>query len=167
MIPLPPHVVIGFLVNHTKDVIEYINDVKDASKDQKNLSDELATTQTVLAQLNSHADDDDWKETMATLCAAGGPFDQLSVELKSMEKKLKAATGKFGKTGKALMWHFTKDGVKKHFDRIERIKTLLQLAVQNNHRSVPPKSRLISESSPRHFKRTWFALKRCSKVRIR
>lgn len=167
MIPLPPHAAIGFLLEHTKEVIDYINDVKDASKDQKNLSDELAATQTVLSQLNSHADDDGWKETMGALCAAGGPFDQLTVELKSMEKKLKPPTGMFKKSGKALAWHFTKDGVKKHFDRIERIKALLQLAVQNNHRSIPPRKILISESSQKPFKRTWCPLKRCSKVRIR
>jgi hypothetical protein len=139
MIPIPPHTAIGFLLDHTKEVIECINDVKDAGKDQKALSDELVATQTVLSQLNSHADDDGWKETMGALCAVGGPFDQLTVELKSMEKKLKPPTGMFKKSGKALTWHFTKDGVKKHFDRIERIKALLQLAVQNNHRSIPPK----------------------------
>lgn len=139
MIPLPPHAAIGFLLEHTKEVLDYINDVKDANTDRKNLSDEIVATQTVLSQLNSHADDDGWEETMGALCAAGGPFDQLTVELKSMEKKLKPPSGMFKKSGKALAWHFTKDGVKKHFDRIERIKALLQLAVQNNHRSDPPK----------------------------
>jgi thiamine pyrophosphokinase len=118
MILLPPHAAIGFLLNHTEEVIDYINDVKDANKDQKNLSDKLVATQTVLSQLKRHADDNGWKETMGALCATGGPFDHLTVELKSMENKLKPSTGMF-KSGNALAWDFTKAGVKKHFDRIE------------------------------------------------
>jgi len=167
MIPLPPHVIIGFLLDHTKEVIDYINDVKDASKDQNNLFDELVATQTVLSQLRGNADDDNWKETMGALCTAGGPFDQLKVELKSMESKLKRPTGMISKTGRALGWHFTKDGVMKHFARLERIKSFLHLAVQNNHQYIPAKTDLIVESLPKHFKRTLFASKKCSKVRTR
>lgn len=141
MIPVPaPHVAIGFLLHHTKTVIDYLRDVKDANKDQKNLLDELVATQTVLAQLDHHANDNDWKETMAALVATGGPFDQLKLELKCMKSKLKPTTGMLSKAVDALGWHFAKDGVKKHFDRIERIKALLHLALQNNHRLVPFKT---------------------------
>jgi hypothetical protein len=138
MIPLPaPHVIIGFLIDHTKTVIDYINDVKNASEDQKNLFDDLVTTQTFLTQLDSHTHHEDWKETMEALSATGGPFDQLKLELMRMKRKLEPPTGKLAKAGKALGYHFIKDDIKKHFDRIERIKTLLHLAVQNNHRFVP------------------------------
>ena len=141
MIPLPaPHVVIGFLIDHTKTVIDYINDVRNANEDQRNLSAELMAMQTVLAQLDSHADDEDWKETMEALVTTGGPFDQLKLELKRMKRKLEPPTSKFRKAGRALGYHFTKDDVKKHFDRIERIKSLLQLAVENNHRFGPFKA---------------------------
>ena len=141
MLPLPaPDVVIGFLLKHTKTVIDYINDVKNASNDKKNLLDELAATQIVLSQLDSHVNDEDWKETMEALVAVGGPFDQLKLELKGLKRKVELPTGKLRKAGQALVYHFTKDDLKKHFDRIERIKTLLQLAVQNNHRSVPLKN---------------------------
>jgi hypothetical protein len=141
MLPLPaPHVVIGFLLNHTKTVIDYINDVKNASHDQKNLLDELVATQMVLSQLDKHVNAEDWKETMETLGAVGGPFDHLKLELKRMKRKVEPPTGKLRKAGKALVYHFTKDDLKKHFDRIERIKTLLQLAVLNNHRSGPFKN---------------------------
>jgi hypothetical protein len=33
-----------------------------------------------------------------------------------------------------MAWHFNKDDVKKHFERIGRINEVLQLALQNNHR---------------------------------
>lgn len=137
MIPITPLEVIEDLLKHGKTVCDYIRDVKNANKDQKNLFDELLATQTVLAQLRAHVCDEDWDETMETLVATGGPFDQLQLELRYMENKLRPPTGRLGKTGKALAWHFNKDVVKKHFDRIERIKALLQLAVQNNHRPVP------------------------------
>jgi hypothetical protein len=140
MLPIPPHVVISAVLDHGKTVIDYIKDVKHANEEQKKLLDEVVATQLVLARLDSYANDDDWKDTMEALVAPRGPLDQLKLELKRMETKLKPPTGRFSKAGKALVWHFGKDDVKKHFDCIERIKTLLTLALHNNHRSAPFKS---------------------------
>jgi len=158
---LPVPTVIGFLIDHTKTVIEYINDVQNASDDRKNLYNDLVAMQTVLVQLESHADDLDWKETMEALSTPGGAFDQLKLELKRMETKLEPPTGKLSKSGKALAWHFNKDNVKKHFDRIDRIKNLLQLAVQNNHRFVPSTYPLISVSLQKPSRRRWNLSRKC------
>ena len=127
---------IGFLLEHTKTVIDYINNVKNCGQDQKKLLNELAATQIVLGQLDTHVNDEDWKETMEALGAVGGPFDQLKLELKRMKRKLEPPSGKLRRAGKAMLYHFSKDDLQKHFGRIERIKSLLQLAVQNNHRFV-------------------------------
>jgi hypothetical protein len=156
---IPPHV----LLDHIKTVIDYINDVKNASKDQKALFDDLVSLQTVLAQLDSNAsaNDEDWKETMGALSTTGGAFDQLKLELNRMKTKLEPPTGKLGRAGKALGWHFNKDDAKKHFDRIERIKGLLQLALENNHRSVPFKIPLIPGGLRKPLKTTWDRSRKC------
>jgi len=149
MIPSPLE-----LYQHAKVVYDYLKDVKDAGDDQANLLGETVAMQTLLKQLESHADEPHWKATMEALRAPRGPFDQLEFELKRMESKLKPA-GKMKKTGKALMWHWSKDDVKKQCERIDRIKGLLQIALLNNERFVCFKGALISESLPKCFKRTW------------
>jgi hypothetical protein len=149
MIPSPLE-----LYKHAKVVYDYLKDVKDAGDDRANLLGETVAMQTLLKQLESHADEPDWKATMEALRAPRGPFDQLELELKRMESKLRP-TGKLKKAGKALMWHWTKDDVKKQCERIERIKGLLQIALQNNNRLVRYKDTLISESLRKRFRRMW------------
>jgi hypothetical protein len=149
MIPSPVE-----LYDHAKVVYDYLKDVKDAGDDRENLLGETVAMQALLKLLESHADEPDWKATMEALRAPRGPFDQLELELKRMESKLKP-TGKFKKAGKALMWHWTKDDVKKQCERIERIKGLLQIALQNNNRFVRYKGRLISGTLRKRFRRMW------------
>jgi hypothetical protein len=128
--------VINGISDHAVTVIKYLNDVKNASNDQKALLDEILAIPPILTRLQHHAGDDRWKATMQALSQENGPFDQLNSELQKMEKKLKAPTGKFakiGNAGKSLVWSFNKDDVKKHLDRIERIKSILVLSLENNH----------------------------------
>ena len=86
---------------------------------------------------------------MEAFCVVGGPFDQLKLELKRMATKLEPPSGMFKKADKVLRWHFSKDDVKKHFDRIERIKSLLQLGLNNNNRFLSSGTSLSLESFPR------------------
>jgi hypothetical protein len=128
--------VINGISDHVVTVVKYLDDVKNASKDQKALLDEILAIPPILTGLQHHAGDDRWKATMHALSEQNGPFEQLTYELQKMEKKLKAPTGKFAtlaKTGNSLVWSFNKDGVKKHLDRIERIKSILVIALENNH----------------------------------
>lgn len=124
---------IGGLLGDAKTVVAYIEDVKDANEDKDKLLSEIEATQTLLQQLQNHENDGTWKETMEALNVPRGPFEQLRQELKHMETKLKPSNKIWKRGAKALVWHFTKDGIRKHFDRIERLKGILQLALQNNH----------------------------------
>jgi hypothetical protein len=128
--------VIGGILEHVKTVVNFVNDIKNATEDRKKLLDEALATETVLTQLQAHAEEEEWKATMEALTATSGPFEQLELELERMTKKLHPSEGKLFKARKALEWPFSKDGIKKHFDRIERIKGLLQIALANNHRFV-------------------------------
>ena len=126
--------VIGSVLGHAKITVDYLKDVKNASKDQKDLLNEIIATQSILTQLQDHAKDAQWKATMDTLNQKDGLLEQLTTELEKMETKLKWKSGKVGKAVNAMTWHFNKDDVKKHFERIGRINGVLQLALQNNHR---------------------------------
>jgi predicted nuclease with TOPRIM domain len=123
---------IGTLLQQIQVVVEYINDVKDANEDRNKLDEEIQATKVVLKQLESHANEDEWKETMEALSAPGGVFEGLKQELDSMANKLKPPNKKWKRGAKSLIWNFTKDGIRNHFDRIERLKGLLMIALQNN-----------------------------------
>jgi hypothetical protein len=128
--------IINDISDHALTVVKYLNDVKNSSKDQNALLDEINAIPPILARLQHHVADEKWKATMETLGQENGPFEQLTSELQKMEKKLKTPSGKFAtvaKVAKSMAWSFNKDDDKKHFDRIERIKSILQLALQNNH----------------------------------
>lgn len=139
MIPISPIHVIGELIGHIDTTVSYINDVQHANEDQKKLLDEahatqglLRVTQDFLKKLASHATEGKWKATINKLNEPGGLFHQLSSELEKMAKKLTPHNNKFDKAKKAVFWHFIKGDIKKHFDRIERIKSLLSIALQND-----------------------------------
>ena len=136
MVVIEPMTVIGGILGHAKSTVDYLKDVKNASKDQKDLLNEIIATQSILTQLQSHAKDAQWKVAMDALNQKDGALEQLTAELEKMETKLKSPSGKVGKAVNVLAWHFNKDDVKKHFERIGRINGVLQLALQNNHRFI-------------------------------
>jgi hypothetical protein len=103
---------------------------------------------------------------MEALTATGGPFEQLELELESMKKKLTPSEGKLFKARKALEWPFSKEGVKKHFDRIERIKGLLQIALHNNHRFVPFTLRVNFRELTKAIKETLVQVKQMMKGKL-
>jgi uncharacterized phage infection (PIP) family protein YhgE len=138
MVVIEPTTVIGAVLNHAKTVIEYLKDIKDAKKDQNDCLNEIAALTQTLTRLQKHAGDDQWKGTMEALSQENGAFEQLTSELEKLVETLKPPTGNVAKVGNRLAWHFIKDGVKKHFDRIQRILIILHLALGNNHAYEPP-----------------------------
>jgi len=121
------------VLKYSKKLFDYIKDVKNVRKDQQQLVDEIIATEFLLKTLDSHANDEDWQETVTTLSEPKGIFHQLKSELEDLEtKKLAQPTGKFDSAKKALVWPFSEKEVKHRIDRIERIKTLLQIAESND-----------------------------------
>ena len=121
------------VLKYSKKLFDYIKDVKNARKDQQQLVDEINATEFLLKTLDSHANDTDWQETFAKLSEPNGIFDKLKLELSDLEaKKLKPPTGKFDLAKKSLVWLFSETEVKHRIERIERIKSLLQIAAGND-----------------------------------
>ena len=121
------------LLEFAKDVIQYMKDVYEATEQKQMLLQEVDATREVLARLNRYSTESKWKETMDALMRRQGPLEQLSAVFKRIESKLKPPTGKWSKATKALIWPFTKGEVALLLTRIERIKALLNIALQNEH----------------------------------
>ncbi|SJL14339.1 uncharacterized protein ARMOST_17795 [Armillaria ostoyae] len=129
-------------ISHT--IVGYLKDVKEAPKERDKLSKELSTLEIYLGtvnQLTRIADaDDPW---LATTQRLSGPFVQLGLLLQDLKKKLEPASDGIGKMKQRLLWRFSKENVEDALKKIERIKTLVIVAVQHDHAAL---SRAMNEA---------------------
>lgn len=121
------------LIDTTTTVIKYLNDVEKAPKDQARLAQEATNLLPLLTSMR-----DTVKEAKATdqcfsrICSLGsmnGPLDQLKEAMEDLAKKVQPETG-FKKIGKALLWTIDKKECNEILEKIERVKTLIVLTLQ-------------------------------------
>lgn len=120
-------------IGTASNVIEYINDVKSASEDRKNLLEELQSTHYLLYRIKDQASQAHWdeklSETMKWLSVPKGPLEQFQRALEKLASKLKPVEG-LKKAGKALTWTFDKKAINDILQTIQRQKSLFELALQ-------------------------------------
>ena len=69
-----------------------------------------------------------------SLAAANGPIDQYRSALEQLQSKLiSTATSGLKKIGSALIWKFSKEEMNNILARIERLKSLTQIALEMDH----------------------------------
>jgi hypothetical protein len=117
------------LVQLAGAIIEYIRDAIGAPRERENLAKEIQATATLLNGLNATIILPQWR---AILEAPHGPLEQFRGILRHVESKLRPSS-KWNSRVKNLIWHFTKSEVQNLLSVIERIKSLLALALQNNN----------------------------------
>ena len=92
-------------IGTASNVIEYINDVKSASEDRKNLLEELESTHYLLYRIKDRASQSHWddklSETMKWLSVPKGPLEQFQRALEKLASKLKPVEG-LKKAGKSF-----------------------------------------------------------------
>jgi hypothetical protein len=122
----------------TKEVISYLKETKDAPKELTKIYGEAQNLAILLYELkdcvagrDSH---DRWLLTTSGLAARNGPLDQYKEALEGLVPKV---TGRgLGKVGQVFAWKFNKDEVMVLLSQIERIKSLVQIALQLDHMFV-------------------------------
>jgi hypothetical protein len=122
----------------TKEVISYLKETKDAPKEltkvyeeAKNLVILLYELKDLIAGQDSH---DPWLRTTTGLTARNGSLDQYKKALEILVPKI---TGRgLRKVGQVFTWKFNKDEVMALLSQIERIKSLVQIALGLDHMFV-------------------------------
>jgi hypothetical protein len=119
----------------TGSVLCYINSIKDAPEGRASLAIELSNVHTLLTQLRYRVDganaEDAWFVAIRTLACREGPLDQLKAILKQLKP---AADSRHGLTGfgKKLTWNFERGRTDGLLSKIDRLKTLIGLALSND-----------------------------------
>jgi hypothetical protein len=119
----------------TAKVINYLNDVKDASKDCARFAIEAANLYNLLVELKYRLVEecnDAWYRSVQALGVENGPLDQYKHALMKLQTKISSDSG-LKKIGNALLWTFNKEEVNGLMLRVERLKSLIQIALEMDH----------------------------------
>lgn len=139
MDPLSIALSITALVKLTKDVVLYIKEAKDASDERKKFVRETASLSGMLTTLvdfvNEEDADNPWLLAVLELVAKDGPFDQFALALQELKTKV-APTFGMRKVGQMLVWKHIKEDVQALLSQIERLKTLVGVALEMDHMLV-------------------------------
>lgn len=130
---------IGQLIDLTAGFVEYVNKVADAPRDRVTLAMEATSLLGLLSTLKFRADraakdHDPWFAGLRSLAGEYGPIEQLKLAMVDLAGKFQP------KRGGALRWPFTEKGINEIMSKIERLKSLIALALQGDHLYVESRS---------------------------
>ncbi|MCJ1314070.1 hypothetical protein MMC25_007750 [Agyrium rufum] len=121
----------------TVSVIEYLKDVKDAPKACQQCYLEAGDLNSLLVNLLYHLNqskggNDGWYTAVRALDVDNGPLDQYKGALLLLQSKVEAEDG-LRKIRRRLVWKFTKEESQGILMRMERLKSLVTIALEMDH----------------------------------
>jgi hypothetical protein len=122
----------------TEKVGVCLRDAKDASKERSHFMTETSNLSRLLARLLSHVDNssqDPWQTNLQELCEEDGLIYQYRIALEQLVDKISTGHG-LRKLAKTLLWKYIKDDVELILSKVERLKSLVQIALQMDHMFV-------------------------------
>jgi hypothetical protein len=142
---------IATLLELSGKILAYLRDVKGSEKDCNRLKLGVRSTQGILETLNETVEDakaesqEKWSATIRNLNKDEGPLKQIDEALRTLDHILQKASSPTGlrRIGNKFRWPFKKEEVEKWLEAIERQKSFLLLALENDHLAL---SRSILDS---------------------
>ncbi|ORY00885.1 hypothetical protein BCR34DRAFT_546658 [Clohesyomyces aquaticus] len=117
-------------------VVGYLTDVKDASKERARCAIEACNLHSLLLNLRFRLDegsaDTSWYTAIRALAVKSGPLDQFKQALELLQTKMTDG-GRVKNAGEALLWKFKKEEIASILDRMERLKSTVEIALQMDH----------------------------------
>jgi hypothetical protein len=117
-------------------VLSYLNDVKDASKGRTQCTIEASNIHSLLTNLRFRLEErhghQSWFTAVQALDVENGPLDQFKQALETLQAKMTDG-GRLKKVGEALLWKFKKEELDAILVRMDRLKTLIEIALQMDH----------------------------------
>ncbi|KAI9782990.1 MAG: hypothetical protein M1816_001650 [Peltula sp. TS41687] len=136
MDPLSVTASIIAIIKLTSEVIDYLTDVRVASKESARCALEASNLNSLLVDLRFRLDgsssNEPWHTAVRALGGKDGPIDQYRHALEQLQRKVRTGDG-LKKMGKILVWRFSKEEVSSILARMERLKTLTQIALEMDH----------------------------------
>lgn len=117
--------------------LSYVKFVHDAGKDIQDYNREAPHFAGLLTSLAAHVaqsggqNGEAWFESVQTLYR--GPIRQYETALERFKEKVAPGNGLREKVVQRIAWKFVKDDVKEVLERMERLKSLIIIALQEDH----------------------------------
>ena len=122
------------LIGTTSKVIKYVDDIRDAPKERASLASEAANLVPLLMTLKLRAETSSsaypWFSSLKSLGLPGGPLTELQVLMEQLGGKLKLRNKKLSGH---LLWPSDQKECLALLAKIERVKSLIGLAMQDDH----------------------------------
>jgi hypothetical protein len=120
----------------TGTVIGYLNDVKDAPKECQQCTIEASNIQNLLINLRYRLEQgqagDPWFTAVRALNIENGPLDQYKQALEQLRSRVEIQDG-VQKVKRRLLWKFSKEEVASILARMERLNSLVNIALGMDH----------------------------------
>jgi len=120
----------------TGKVITYLNDVKDAPKECQQCTIEASNLQNLLINLRYRLEQgqtgDPWFTTVRTLNVENGPLDLYKQALEQLQSIVDVGDSA-QKIKRRLVWKLSKADVASILARMERLKSLVNIALEMDH----------------------------------
>ena len=120
----------------TAKVIGYLNDVKNAPNECEKCMIEISNLQSLLISLRYRLQKgqagDSWFTAIQALNNKNGPLDQFKQALEKLLSRVEIQDG-VQEIKRRLLWKFKKEEVASILARIERLKSLVSLALEDDH----------------------------------
>jgi hypothetical protein len=117
-------------------VIGYLHDIKDAPKECQQCTIEASNIQNLLTNLRYRVEQgqagDPWFTAVRALNIQNGPLDQYKQALEQLRSRVETQGG-VQKVKRRLLWKFSKEEVARILARMERLKSLVNIALEMDH----------------------------------
>ena len=130
----------------TGQVIQYLKSVRDAPKEQAELTQEVCLLHGLLISLDCRfkvmdlqqsKTDDDWSQWLCTLAIGQGALKVLDESLSSLVDEVRPQdSGNRSRITRSLTWHFKKESCSKALAHIQRVKSDLTLALSSDNLTI-------------------------------
>lgn len=130
MDPLSATASIIAILQLSSKVVGYLTNVKDASKECAICA--VETTKNLRFRLEEGTAAKPWYTAVRALAVENGPFDQFNDALELLQRKM-TKRSRLKKAGEALVWKFKKEEIATIMGQIERLKTLIEIALHMDH----------------------------------
>ncbi|KAH7411643.1 hypothetical protein DE146DRAFT_674164 [Phaeosphaeria sp. MPI-PUGE-AT-0046c] len=131
-------------------VLSYLNDVKDTSKSRAQCAIEASNLHNLLTNLRFRLEEghshEPWFRAVQALAVENGPLDQFKQALETLQAKMTDG-GRLKKVREALLWNFKKEEIDAILARMERLKTLVEIALQTDHLRASKLSQAIKDDT--------------------
>ena len=136
MDPLSAGASVIAVVQLSTEIIKYLYHVKNAPTDCERFLKEASNLSSLLFTLTSRLQEGQsnhvWYQEVNSLGAQGGPLDQYRHTLEKLLLKVQSKNG-LSRIGSSLVWKFNKEEVAGILSTIERLKSLIQIALEMDH----------------------------------